>query len=233
MICHKTKPNQSFYLFQSAHIYLSIYKLFVYKSYIYTCVCVCVCVFRGKMEKTEVVYGLPKESPNTKTMLHQDIKAMICSPGGDIDFFDIVTGDIVTAPYTGVRQNDGNTRIFQTNLFQYGFVITALPRNPALCCSLFTVFEETGFSRWSLSTAVIFGGVFLWPLLSIHVRFRRSLSDSFWFLPAFCLSERVFPSFSNAVISFETVLVATPNNLSFFLTQASLLRGWVSPWCNG
>ena len=33
--------------------------------------------------------------------------------------------------------------------------------NPALCSSLLTVFEETGFSRWSLSSIVIFEVVFL------------------------------------------------------------------------
>ena len=44
----------------------------------------------------------------------------------------------------------------QLNLLYYAFLIAALPKNPALYCS-FTVFEETGFSKWSLSSAVIFG----------------------------------------------------------------------------
>ena len=52
---------------------------------------------------------------------------------------------------TRVEQNNGNTWKFRSN-FSYGFLITALPWNPALCSSLLTVFEEIGFSRWSLAT---------------------------------------------------------------------------------
>ena len=55
-----------------------------------------------------------------------------------------------------------------------------------------TVSEETGFSRWSLSSAVIFRALFLWSFLTIRLSVWRSLSDSFRFLPEFCFSERFF-----------------------------------------
>ena len=82
------------------------------------------------------------------------------------------------------------------------------------------VFEEIGFSRRSLSCAVIFRAVFLWSFLTIRIRIWQSLSDSFHFLPEFCFSEEVFPSFSNAVFTFETALLATPNNSVVFVTRA-------------
>ena len=118
--------------------------------------------------------------------------------------------------YTGVRQNNGKTWKFPTNLFQYGFLIGALPWNPAFCSSLSTVFEETGYLRWSFSLAVIFGAAFLWSFLTIHVRVQRSLPDSFRFLPEFCFYEEVFPSFSSAVITFEIIFLATLNNSAVF-----------------
>ena len=90
-------------------------------------------------------------------------------------------------------------------------------RNPALYNSLLTVFKETVFSRCSLSLAVIFGAVFLRSFLTLRIRFRRSLSDSFHFLPDFWNNEGFFFfSFSNVVISFETVLLSTPNNSVVF-----------------
>ena len=75
----------------------------------------------------------------------------------------------------------------------------------------FTVFEETMFSRWSLSSAVIFGVIFLWTFLMTHIRVWQSLSGSFRFLLEFCFSEEVFLSFSNAVIIFKTVLLVASN----------------------
>ena len=103
----------------------------------------------------------------------------------------------------------------------YFYIVASLSRNQALCRSLFRVLEETGFSRWSLSSAVIFGAVFLG---SFQARVQRFLSDCFRFLPEFCLSDEGFPSFSNAVITFETVLLAIPNNSSVFDKLAPALR---------
>ena len=36
--------------------------------------------------------GLPKETVTARIMFYGNIKAMTCSPDGDTDFFDIVTG---------------------------------------------------------------------------------------------------------------------------------------------
>ena len=40
----------------------------------------------------------------------------------------------------------------------------------------------------------------------------------------FCFNEVVFPSFLNAVITFKTVLLATPNNSSVFVTLAPAIQ---------
>ena len=93
---------------------------------------------------------------------------------------------------TGVGQNKGNTWKFEINLFWYGFLIAALPWNPALCSSLLEVFKESRFSRWSLSSAIIFRAVSLWSFLTLCVKVWRSQSDSFCFLPEFWFSEEVF-----------------------------------------
>ena len=66
----------------------------------------------------------------------------------------------------------------------------------------------------------IFEAVFLWSFLTT----RQVLLNSFRFLPEFCFSEEVFFSFSNAVITFETVLLAIPNNSADFVTLASVIR---------
>ena len=55
---------------------------------------------------------------------------------------------------------------------------------------------------------------------NLRIRVWRSLSNSFRFLPEFYFSEEVFPSFPNALITFNTVLLSTPNNSVVFLTQA-------------
>ena len=103
-----------------------------------------------------------------------------------------------------------HSRRFETLAFdRRGFLIAALPWNPALCSSLRTVFVETGFCRCSLSSAVILGAVVLRSTLTIQFKAQRSLSDSFLFLPEFCLAEEVFPSFSKAVITFDTVPLET------------------------
>ena len=72
-----------------------------------------------------------------------------------------------------------------------GFLMSSLLWNPALCSSLHTVFEETGVPKWSLSSAVIFGVVFLWSFQKIRVRVRRSLS-AFAFFQTFASMRRFF-----------------------------------------
>ena len=55
---------------------------------------------------------------------------------------------------------------------------------------------------------------------------HKSLTVSIWQLSLsseFCFSEEVFPSFSNAVITFERVLLATPNNSAVFVTLVPVI----------
>ena len=44
------------------------------------------------MEQLLQAYGLPKETVTAKMMLYKNMKAIVCSPDEDSDFFDIVTG---------------------------------------------------------------------------------------------------------------------------------------------
>ena len=54
------------------------------------------------MEKILLAYDLPKETVTAIMILYKETKAMLCSPDGDMDFFDIVArvlqGDIL-APF--------------------------------------------------------------------------------------------------------------------------------------
>ena len=45
---------------------------------------------RGKMEQVLLAYSLPKET--IIMMLYESMKVKVCSPDGDTDLFDIVTG---------------------------------------------------------------------------------------------------------------------------------------------
>ena len=47
---------------------------------------------KGKMEQILLPYGLPKNIVTTIMILYKDTKAMVHSPDGDTDFFDIITG---------------------------------------------------------------------------------------------------------------------------------------------
>ena len=69
----------------------------------------------------------------------------------------------------------------------------------------------------SLSSAIIFGAVFLWSFLKICRIVQRPLSDNLSFLPEFCFCEEVFPSYSNIIITFETVLLVTSNISEVFV----------------
>ena len=181
---------------------LYVIKLFRYKYiyiYIYIVVCVCGCA------KGYICYS------------HQYNSNYI--------YIYIYIGWLIDCNvYTGVWQNNGNTRKFQTNLFLHGFLIVAHPWNPALCSSILTIFEGTGFSRRLLRSAVIFGAIFLWYFQTIQVRVKRSLLDSFRFLPEITFSEEVFPSFSNAIITSETEHRAASNNSAVFETLAPAIK---------
>ena len=45
-----------------------------------------------KMEQIAIAYGFPKETFIDIMMLFKNTEGMFCSPDGDSDFFDIVTG---------------------------------------------------------------------------------------------------------------------------------------------
>ena len=47
---------------------------------------------RRKMEQLLLAYGLPKETVTTLLMLYKNTKAIVFSPDGDINLFDIVAG---------------------------------------------------------------------------------------------------------------------------------------------
>ena len=46
---------------------------------------------RGKMEQI-LAYSLPKKTVTAITMFYKNTKAMVCTPKGDTDVFDIVAG---------------------------------------------------------------------------------------------------------------------------------------------
>ena len=48
--------------------------------------------YTAKIEQILFAYGLLKETVTALMMLYKNTKAMVCSPDGDIDFFDIVIG---------------------------------------------------------------------------------------------------------------------------------------------
>ena len=81
------------------------------------------------------------------------------------------------------------------------------------------------FSRTlGFHSTVIFRAVFLWSFVTTRLRLRRSLSNNFRFRPEFCFSAEVFSSFSNVLIIFKTVLLATSNNSAVFVTRAPANR---------
>ena len=49
-------------------------------------------IYRGKMEYILYTYGLLKETVTSIIMLYKNMKAMVGSPDGDPDFFDIFAG---------------------------------------------------------------------------------------------------------------------------------------------
>ena len=59
-------------------------------------------IHRGGMEQILLAYGLPKETVAAIMMLSRSTKVKVCSPDGDTDYFDIVTGMLqwdTLAPY--------------------------------------------------------------------------------------------------------------------------------------
>ena len=59
-------------------------------------------VHREKMEQILLAYGLPKDTVAAIMMLYKNTKVKVRSPDGDIDYFDIVAGELqgdILAPY--------------------------------------------------------------------------------------------------------------------------------------
>ena len=51
-------------------------------------------IHKRKMEQILLEYGPFKETITAIAMLYKNAKAMVCSPGGNIDFIDIVAGEL-------------------------------------------------------------------------------------------------------------------------------------------
>ena len=49
-------------------------------------------IYRGNIEKTMQVYGLPEGTAITRIMLHKNMKSAVRLPDSDTKFFDIITG---------------------------------------------------------------------------------------------------------------------------------------------
>ena len=52
------------------------------------------CIHRGNMKQIQLAYCLPKETVTTIIMLSKNTKVMACSPDGNTEFFNIVTGGL-------------------------------------------------------------------------------------------------------------------------------------------
>ena len=117
--------------------------------------------------------------------------------------------------HPGFGQNDGNTWKFQTNFLKW-FSDCSSPHEVQLCA---VSFFYNFWGKWILEMVIK-----LYCILVILPNNLRSLSGRFSFLPKFCFSENGLPSFSNAVITFQTAILAIPNNSAVFATLAPALR---------
>ena len=67
---------------------------------------------KRKMEQIRLAFGLPKENVTAIKMLYENMKAKVCSPDGNTDFFDIVAGVL-----------QGNTWVSYLFIFCLGYVL--------------------------------------------------------------------------------------------------------------
>ena len=78
------------------------------------------------MEQILLAYGLPKEIVAAIMMLYKDTKAMVRSPDGDRDFFDIATGVLqgdTLAPYIFIICLDYALRTSLDTIKEKGFTL--------------------------------------------------------------------------------------------------------------
>ena len=83
--------------------------------------------YRGKMEKIQLAYGLPKETVAAITILYRNIKVKVRSPDGDTEYFGIVAGVLqgdTLAPYLFIICLDYVLRTSIDKIRENGFELT-------------------------------------------------------------------------------------------------------------
>ena len=123
--------------------------------------------------------------------------------------------------YTGVEQNKETPGNF--NQIYFNMLFWLQPSREIRPCAVPLLQILRKLSSRGGHSAQLFRAVFLWSFLTIRPRVRRSLSDGFRFIPEFCFSEEVF-LLSQLLSTFETVLLAKPNNSALFVTLVPVLR---------
>ena len=76
------------------------------------------------MEQILLAYSLPKETVTAIMMLYKNMKMKVCSPDGDTDFLDIVTGVLqgdTLAPYLFIIYLDCVLRMTINLMKENGF----------------------------------------------------------------------------------------------------------------
>ena len=66
-------------------------------------------IHRGKIEQILLAYSFTKETVTTLMMFYKNTNAIVCSPNGDTDFFNIVAGILqgeILAPYMFIVNQD-------------------------------------------------------------------------------------------------------------------------------
>ena len=84
-------------------------------------------IHRGKMEQILLTYSLPKETVAAITILYRNTKVKVCSPDGDTEYFDIVTGVLqgdTLAPYLFIICLDYVLRTSIDKIRENGFKLT-------------------------------------------------------------------------------------------------------------
>ena len=79
------------------------------------------------MEQILLAYGLPKETVAAITILYRNTKVKVCSPDGDIEYFDIVAGVLqedTLAPYLFIICLDYVLRTLIDKIKENGFELT-------------------------------------------------------------------------------------------------------------
>ena len=83
-------------------------------------------IHRGKPFEILLAYGLPQETVNAISMHYQDSRAMVRSPDGDTDFFQIISGVLqgdTLAPYLFIICLDYALRISADKHKELGFTL--------------------------------------------------------------------------------------------------------------